>query len=255
MGRRRALITPSCEQGHLVGEQHRGGPVGDDEAGRPGEHLAQRLGSPSPRCARPARTAGRRGPAPRAGPGWPAPARGAGAGRRTASCPARRSGCPGPRAGRGRSRPGRPPGPARSRRRWRPARRADVLPDARREQGRSSNALPTRERSAGERQVADVDAVEGDPARGRVGQPGDELEQGGLARAGGADQPERLPRLEVQADPAQDGASARRVAELDPVEDEPGQAGRCPPPRPGAGRAGPGRAGAGRPGRRAPRDR
>ena len=55
---------------------------------------------PAPRCARPARTAGRRAPAPAAGRAPPGPARAAAAARRTATGPARRPGCPGPTAGR-----------------------------------------------------------------------------------------------------------------------------------------------------------
>jgi hypothetical protein len=108
------------QQRDPVGQQHRRGRWRRPARwSRPAPRAAPPR--PAPRCARRAPTAGRRAPAPTGGraPRGPAPA--AAAGRRTATCPARRSGCPGPTAGRARTRPGRPAAPPRRRRRWRRA--------------------------------------------------------------------------------------------------------------------------------------
>ena len=190
-----AAIRPSGQQRHPVGQQHRRRPVRDHQRGRAGEHLAQRLPRPAPRCARPARTAGRPAPAPTAGraPRGPAPA--AAAGRRTATAPARRSGCPGPTAGRARSRPGRPRSASAT-----SSSVASGRPSVRFSRTLTENSVGSSKATAttgaqlGQRQVADVDAVERDPAGGDVVQPGDQRGQRGLARAGGADQRDRLAR-------------------------------------------------------------
>ena len=71
-----------------------------------------------------------------------------------------------------------------------------------------------------QRQVADVGAVQGHGPAGGVGERGDQLEQRGLARAGGADQGDGLARRELQADPAQDRRRGARIGERDLVEDQ-----------------------------------
>ena len=132
-----AVIRPPCQQRHPVGQQHRRRPVRDDQGRRVGQHVAQRpldqrLGVHVERRQRVVEDQHRRAGRARRGP---APA--AAAARRTATAPARRSGCPGPTAGRARSRPGPPAAPPRPRRRvasGRPER--DVLPHAHREQRR-----------------------------------------------------------------------------------------------------------------------
>ena len=94
------------------------------------------------------------------------PARGAAAGRRRAPCPARRSGCRGPRAGRGRSRPGRRRAPSAisSSVALGPA-QGEVLAGAHREQRRLLERRRHQRAQVGEVEVADVDAVDGHPAR------------------------------------------------------------------------------------------
>ena len=88
---RRAVIVPSGQQRHPVGEQHGRRAVRDHDAGGAGSTRAAPP-RPAPRCARPARTACRRARGPPAGRGPRGPARAAAADRRTGTCPARRSG-------------------------------------------------------------------------------------------------------------------------------------------------------------------
>ena len=76
---------------------------------------------------------------------------------------------------------------------------------------------------AGQVVVADVGAVDQDLPAGRVVEPGDELDQRGLARAGLADQGDGLARLDGEADPVQRVVVASlavaevHVAQLDPA--------------------------------------
>ena len=102
------------------------------------EHPAQRGLHQRPPCARPARTAGRPAPGSGAGRPPPGPARGAAAGRRRGSGPARRPGCPVP-CGSACTKLGLRDvqRPVQLAPRPRPAgAHQDVLPDARREQRR-----------------------------------------------------------------------------------------------------------------------
>ncbi len=71
------------------------------------------------------------------------------------------------------------------------------------------------------RQAGDVDAVEGDAARGHLVETGDERGEGGLAAAGGADQGHGLAGADVEVDVLEDGRGFGRgvgVAELDVVK-------------------------------------
>ena len=211
----------------LVGEQDRRGAVGHDQAGggarAPGAAPPRRAS----RCGRRARTACRRGPAPWAGRAPRGRARGAGADRRTATCPARRCGCRGPRAGRGRS-----PAWAMSSASWISSSVASARPSVRFSRALiensvgSSNAVATSGAELLERVVADVDAVDRDPAAGHVVQPGDQRGQRGLAGAGGADQRERLARAQVEVDVAQHRGVGAGEGEVDVLEAQVAQGGR-----------------------------
>ena len=133
------------------------------------QHRAQRRPPPAPRCARRARTGCRRAPGCAAGRARPGRARAAGAGRRTATCPARRYGCRGPRAGRATNVACATSSASRI-----SASVASGRPSARfsralmREQGRLLERGGHHLAQARQRQVAHVDAVDGDPPGGDV---------------------------------------------------------------------------------------
>ena len=87
----------------------------------------------------------------------------------------------------------------------------EVLPDAHREQRRVLEGGGDDAAQLGQRQVADVDAVDGDPAGGDVVEPADQRGQRRLARAGGPDQRDRLAGGDVEVDAVEHGrVRARR---------------------------------------------
>src|SRR5690606_32918270 len=81
---------------------------------------------------------------------------------------------------------------------------------------------------------AEVGAIEGDAAAGRLVEPGQELDQRGLARAVLADQGQLLARTQVERDAGEGRAIAAGIGERDVLE---GQAvSRALTDDPGAGR-------------------
>ena len=74
----------------------------------------------------------------------------------------------------------------------------------------SSNAVATSERRWPQVELADVDAVDGDPAAGDVVEPRHQGGEDGLAGAGGADQRDGLARPDLEVDAAQHRARRSR---------------------------------------------
>ena len=156
-------------------------------------------------------------------PRGPAPA--AAAGRRTATGPARRSGCPAPTAGRARTRPGRPAAPRRRRRRWRPGR-----PSVRFSRTLIENSVALLEggrhdaAQLGQRQVADVDAVEGDPAGGDVVAAGRPARSAWSCPSRWRRRGRRVsPGATSRSTPSSTGAADAGVGEADALEAQPGR--------------------------------
>ena len=79
----------------------------------------------------------------------------------------------------------------------------EVLAGAHREQRRLLEGGRDQRAQLLEGELADVDPVDGDPPTGHVVEPGDQGGQDGLARAGGADERDRLAGQDVEVDVAQ----------------------------------------------------
>ena len=99
---------------------------------------------------------------------------------------------------------------------------AHVLPDAGREQRRVLERAADRRAQHLERQRPDVGAVDGDPAGGRVGQPGTSWSRVVLPAPVAPVSPSVRPGSSSRQTPRRTGLTRARVAELDPVEDQPG---------------------------------
>src|SRR5262249_49490884 len=93
----------------------------------------------------------------------------------------------------------------------------DVLPDAEREQERFLQHQGDLRTEALQLEVADVVAVNGDAALPGIEEARPQAHQRCLARSGGADKGDSLPREDLQANTAQDG-TARLVAERHPFQ-------------------------------------
>ena len=99
----------------------------------------------------------------------------------------------------------------------------EVLPDAHREQRRVLEGGGHDTAQLLQRQVAHVDAVQGDPALGHVVQPPGQRGERGLARAGRPDQRDGLTRLDHEVDTGEHRTGRTGMAEADALESQPGR--------------------------------
>ena len=98
----------------------------------------------------------------------------------------------------------------------------EVLADAHREQRRVLEGGGDDAAQLGQRQVAHVDAVQGDPAGGDVVEPPDQRGERRLARSGGADERDGLAGLDVEVDAVEHRRRRARIVEADALEPQPG---------------------------------